>query len=253
MPHSNFHVVPDELTDAEAAFCEPVAAACRIVEQGLVLRAGGNSGGDGCSSSGVGGGNKNNSSNNAGQEAPQKIAVLGDGKLGLLCAQVLALEAGPGRVTLFGRHEEKMALVDGVSERVVVPKDSADALAKLHADYGGAFDLVVEATGASGGVTTALALTRPMGTVVLKSTVSLADKTQPQWAALANDIVVAEKKIVGSRCGPMDTALSLMARHAPLRRLLNAMLSEQLPARSRGGEAVALASVKGTLKVQVVF
>lgn len=36
LPASNLHVVPDALTDAQAAFCEPLAAACRVLEQGLV-------------------------------------------------------------------------------------------------------------------------------------------------------------------------------------------------------------------------
>ena len=62
-----------------------------------------------------------------------------------------------------------------------------------------AFDVCIEASGVPGGVQLALALTRPMGTVVLKSTCSLIDQHMPQWSAIANDIVVNEKRLIGSR------------------------------------------------------
>lgn len=217
LPAVNLHVVPDSLSDAEAAFCEPLAAACRIVEQGLVER---------------------------GPGAEQRVAVLGDGKLGLLVAQVLALEA-PGRVSLFGRHEANMALVSGLKEWEV-------AGASLATDREGQFDLVVEATGSSGGISAALSLTRPMGTLVLKSTVSLKDPSQPQWAAIANDIVVNEKTLVGSRCGPVDAALSAMERHPEVRKLLAGMLHKELPMAAAGG-AIEAARGRGVLKVQIVF
>ena len=62
------------------------------------------------------------------------------------------------------------------------------------------FDVVIDATGSSQGIDLAMALTRCMGTLVLKSTCSLKDSNQPQWSAIANDIVVNEKKLIGSRC-----------------------------------------------------
>ncbi len=150
--------------------------------------------------------------------------LTGDGRLGLLIAQVLALRA-PGRVTHFGRHAEKMALVSGTQQVVVT-----DATASEHA---GQFGLVVEASGAAtgdvcltecvveallcaalgapdvvacwclagsaSGIRTALALTRAMGTLVLKTTVSLEDPGQPGWSELANDIVVYEKVRAGGQ------------------------------------------------------
>ena len=64
-----------------------------------------------------------------------------------------------------------------------------------------AFDVVIEATGSSQGVLLALAMVRCMGTIVLKSTCSLNDPEQPQWSAIANDLVVNEKRLVGSRYG----------------------------------------------------
>lgn len=68
-----------------------------------------------------------------------------------------------------------------------------------------AFDVCIEASGSSGGIELALAVTRPMGTVVLKSTCSLADTNMPQWSAIANDIVVNEKRLMGSRCDPVKS------------------------------------------------
>ena len=65
------------------------------------------------------------------------------------------------------------------------------------------FDVCIEASGSSGGIEVALALTRPLGTVVLKSTCSLNDPHMPQWSAVANDIVVNEKRLFGSRCGQL--------------------------------------------------
>ena len=62
-----------------------------------------------------------------------------------------------------------------------------------------AFDVVIDATGSSQGILLALAMVRCMGTIVLKSTCSLKDPEQPQWSAIANDMVVNEKRLVGSR------------------------------------------------------
>ena len=112
--------------------------------------------------------------------------------------------------------------------------------------------------GSSTGIRAALALTRPLGTLVLKSTVSPHAATTggadapPNWAELANAIVVDEKALVGSRCGPIGAALAMMARHAELRALLNAMVSEVFGI-ERGEEAMTRAAEKGVLKVQVVF
>lgn len=58
---------------------------------------------------------------------------------------------------------------------------------------------IIPHPGSAAGVSDALSLLRPLGTLVLKTTVSLAEQQQPAWAALANDIVVNEKQLVGSR------------------------------------------------------
>eukprot|EP00882_Tetradesmus_deserticola_P005131 GHRQ01005404.1.p1 GENE.GHRQ01005404.1~~GHRQ01005404.1.p1 ORF type:complete len:357 (+),score=130.25 GHRQ01005404.1:487-1557(+) len=215
LPARNLLTVPSSLADELAVFCEPLAAACRILEQGLLQ-----------------------------QDGRQQVAVVGDGRLGLLIAQVLALRA-PGRVTHFGRHADKMALVSGTAAQVVVTEATA-------AEHAGAFHLVVEASGSASSIRTALALTRPTGTLVLKTTVSLHDPAMPGWSELANDIVVNEKTLVGSRCGPMDVALAMMEQHEELQQLLAAMIHKQLPL-SQGVEAMALAQTKGVLKVQLVM
>ena len=77
-----------------------------------------------------------------------------------------------------------------------------------------AFDVVIDATGSSQGVLLALAMVQCMGTIVLKSTCSLKDPEQPQWSAIANDLVVNEKRLIGSRCGAI-LCLPLSWLHLP--------------------------------------
>eukprot|EP00198_Chlamydomonas_reinhardtii_P001904 XP_001691240.1 predicted protein [Chlamydomonas reinhardtii] len=248
LPALNLHVVPPGLSDAEAVFAEPLAAACRIPEQGLPR-----------------------------QPGSDRVAVIGDGKLGLLTAAVLSRHlaaAGGHRLTLVGRHDAKMALVPGDLDRVVSEGDGSAVAERL----GGQFDLVVEASGSAHGIRTALALCRPLGTVLLKSTVSTlqppaapatattagseqgqqqgpaaATAAAPTWAELANDIVVNEKVLVGSRCGPFDAALQLMAGDEGVRRLLRSMVAAELQLAAAGTAALERAASKGTLKVQVVM
>ncbi len=63
-----------------------------------------------------------------------------------------------------------------------------------------AFDVVVEASGSSQGIKLASAMTRPMGSIVLKSTCSpVSDASMPAWSDIANDVVVNEKRLQGSR------------------------------------------------------
>ncbi|MEW5299730.1 MAG: hypothetical protein WDW36_002716 [Sanguina aurantia] len=224
-PISNLHLVPDSLSDQQACFAEPLAAACRILEQGLPAQG-------------------------------TKVAVLGDGKLGLLIAQVLAAERGDAcSISLFGRHEAKMRLVQGVAQRTVIPPDSEAPMTAFPA-LAGAFDLCIEATGSSAGIRMAMHLTRALGTVLLKSTVSTSGHSgcpnQVSWAELANDIVVNEKTLLGSRCGPIDLALRLMVKHGSLRSLVDGMTAHVVPI-SAGLSAMRLAATRGTMKVQVSF
>jgi threonine dehydrogenase-like Zn-dependent dehydrogenase len=221
LPVSNLHVVPDGLSDSAACFCEPLAAACRIIEQGLLLPG-------------------------------SEVCVLGDGKLGLVCAQVLASHSAEkgARVTLIGRHQDKLSLVSGLHESYVVPSNGS-----IPGHLKSKFGLVVEATGSSTGIISALALARPMGQLVLKTTVSSSwatgSSSPVQWSDLCNDIVVNEKTLVGSRCGPMDVALRMMDEKAELKALLSAMVHSRQFSIQEGVDAMKKASDRGTMKVQV--
>jgi threonine dehydrogenase-like Zn-dependent dehydrogenase len=129
VPVANLHAVPDGVADEAAVFCEPLAAACEILEQVPAA-------------------------------ARARCTVLGDGKLGLLAAQVLA--AAGARVLAVGRHAEKLDLLRrrGIATALAAEWDGAPA------------DVVVEATGSADGFALAVAATRPRGTLVLKSTVA---------------------------------------------------------------------------------
>jgi len=167
LPATNLHRVPLKVRDEEAVFAEPLAAACRIVEQVTVT------------------------------EGDQAV-VVGDGRLGLLCAQVLA-QAG-AKVTVAGRHPEHV-------ERIACPGISFEVSGNCKKR---SFPLVVEATGWPDGLSTALELVRPTGTVVVKSTcagdpIAEFDRTR---------LVVDEIRLLGSRCGPLPRALELLSHRA---------------------------------------
>ena len=113
LPLRNLLAVPDGVSDSAAVFCEPLAAACRIVEQGLVGES-------------------------------DRVAIVGDGKLGLLIAEVLGRQPLRQPPTLFGRHERKMALVSELCTKRTVPQEGADGVADD-------FDVVVESSGSVDG------------------------------------------------------------------------------------------------------
>lgn len=200
LPEKNLHPVPDSLSDERAVFVEPVAAACEILEQVPFP-----------------------------QRAP--VAVLGDGKLGLLVAQVLA--AHGAEVHLYGKHPEKLRIVRTAGVRTALAKRNLPAAA---------YDRVVEATGAASGLTAAVAMARPRGTVILKSTVH--DRVPLDTAP----VVVNELTLVGSRCGPFEPALRLLAEGAVR---VDEMISAVYPL-SQAPEALRHAAGKGVLKVLLV-
>jgi threonine dehydrogenase-like Zn-dependent dehydrogenase len=171
LPPENCHQVPDGLDDEAAVFVEPVAAACRILEQVDVTPA-------------------------------TRVAVLGDGRLGNLTAQVLRTETR--HVVLCGRHEQKLAVARQVG---IDARESSEQDAER-------YDVVVDATGRLHGLERAMELVRPRGTVVLKSTCH-GDIPISLWP-----VPVREITIVGSRCGPFAPAIALLAsgavRTAPL-------------------------------------
>ena len=199
LPQQNLHLVPDSLPDDVAVFTEPVAAAFAIPAQ---LRI----------------------------NPHDRIVVLGDGRLGNLCAQVLA--AVSSDVLAVGKHEGKLALLKakGIATALV-----SDALPERSAD------LVVDCTGSETGLPTALRLVRPRGTIVLKTTV--AGVQTMAWAPL----VIDEVTLVGSRCGPFDRALDALERGLVDVRPL---VSERF-ALSDGLRALERAQAKGVMKVLI--
>jgi threonine dehydrogenase-like Zn-dependent dehydrogenase len=162
VPLANLHEVPDGAAEEEAVFTEPLAAAFEILEQIPALPG-------------------------------TRAVVLGDGKLGLLVAQVLS-QAG-AQVLAVGRHAAKLAILERRGIETV-------ALDRWRRDPA---DVVVEATGTSAGFAAAVAATRPRGTLVLKSTV--AGRSEVDLAPL----VINEINVVGSRCGRFEPALRALA------------------------------------------
>jgi threonine dehydrogenase-like Zn-dependent dehydrogenase len=161
VPEQNLHAVPESLSTDEAVFVEPVAAAYQILKQRLVERG-------------------------------QSVVVLGDGRLGNLCAQVLA-DFGC-KVLVIGKHNRKLSILREINNDIRTTL-LEDAVPNRDAD------VVVDCTGSSTGLPTALQHVKPWGTVVLKTTVA-GEQTLP----LA-PIVIDEVRVVGSRCGPFGDAL----------------------------------------------
>lgn len=162
LPERNLHMVPDQMPDHVAVFVEPLAAAGEILEQVDIPK----------------------SSN---------VAVLGDGKLGLLIAHVL--HAHGARITLFGHHRSKLAIAKRAGIQTSASRDHPRA----------AFDFVVDATGSPAGIAEAVKMVRPRGTVIMKSTMhgEVSLDTAP--------VIVNEITLVGSRCGRFEPALELLA------------------------------------------
>ncbi len=196
LPVHNLHVVPKTIPTEHAVFIEPVAAACEILDQVRIVRG-------------------------------QKIAVLGDGKLGLLVAQVLA---GHGaKVHLYGRHKEKMR----IAARAGV---SIEVFGKLPER---AWPMVVDATGSSDGLRTAISMCEPRGTVIMKSTV------QGQVTIDTAPAIVNEVTLVGSRCGRFEPAIRML-KSGKVR--VDEMIADEFPL-DRAPEAFAAAGTKGILKI----
>lgn len=166
LPEQNLHRVPDSVSDDEAVFIEPIAAACEILEQVKL-------------------------------QLTDNIAVLGDGKLGLLITMVLAqaIQSTSDKLTLIGKHPNKMKILKHLGVQLI------NYHSLKPCSY---FDLVVEATGSPEGLALALRLIKPRGTIVLKSTFHSRLTFDP--AAL----VVDEITLVGSRCGRFEPALELL-------------------------------------------
>jgi len=198
LPVRNLVEVPGNVPDEQAVFVEPLAAAFGITEQVEV-----------------------------GPET--SVAVIGDGKLGLLCAFAMSLRTK--NLIIVGKHEEKLELGESRDiEAVWLP-----TIGKFEP----VFDVVIEASGSESGFATALDMVKPRGKIVLKSTFS----GKPQWEAWR--VVVDEITIVGSRCGRFEPALRLLEEG---KIDLSDMISAEMPL-SKGVEAMAEAQKKGVMKV----
>ena len=196
LPAVNLLPVPDSIADEHAVFTEPLAAACGILERVKISSA-------------------------------DRVAVIGDGKLGLLCAQVVALTGAS--MVLIGKHSSKLRIAERRGIETARPKDAAKRT----------FDVVVEASGSASGFSLALDLLRPKGQLVLKSTFH--GKTELDAAR----IVVDEISIVGSRCGRFTPALDLLRKDAID---VDSLISEEYSL-SNGVHAMRRAATRGVLKV----
>lgn len=194
VPRRNLVPLPESLSHDSAVFAEPVAAALEILEQ--VTYAPGD-----------------------------EVAVIGDGKLGLLITMCLVVNGLD--VTLIGRHPEKLSLLEGFPVRFY---ETAPA---------GKYPLVIEASGNSSGFDTAISLTAAQGTLVLKSTYANGFEFNPA------PVVVNEITVIGSRCGPMDKAVALLASG----QIKPERLIEKRYPLSESVAAINYAKRKGVLKV----
>lgn len=196
LPIENLYPLPEEISDDQAVFIEPLAAACQILEQVSI--------------------------------APtDRVVVIGDGKLGLLCAQVL--QTTNCQLLVIGRHPEKLRLLDhqGIQTTTRI------------GDVAPGVDTAIEATGSPDGLKLANQLLRPRGTLVLKSTY------HGQTTFDFTSLVINEINIVGSRCGPFPRALELLKKNAvTVEPLIQARYSID-----QGIDAIKRAATPGTLKV----
>ncbi len=197
LPDRNLHVVPESISSEEAVFVEPLAAACEILDQVRIPEG-------------------------------AEVAVVGDGKLGLLIAQVL--HANRIRAHLYGRHRKKLGIAERAGIETTVMKKKVRT---------STYDWIVEATGSHDGLRQAIQMARPRGSVFMKSTIH---------GAVSMDtasVIVNEVTLIGSRCGRFEPALNLLRSH---RINIAEMISESSPL-SQAPRAFARAAERGVLKV----
>jgi threonine dehydrogenase-like Zn-dependent dehydrogenase len=205
LPIANLHPLPDHLSNEQAVFVEPLAAALQLLEQCHV-------------------------------RPDQRVYVLGDGRLGLLVAQVLARTGCD--LTALGRTADKLAILAARNIHTARTDDPA-ALAALFAQPA---DLVMEVTGSPDGFGLARRLVRPGGVLALKSTFAGAFP-----AIDISSLVVDEITLLGSRCGPFPPAIRLLSESAvAVEPLVHARYSLD-----DGIAALAHAGKKGVLKVLI--
>ena len=204
LPATNLHVVPSTVDDDQAVFVEPLAAAFQVTKQ--------------LGPQGRGGA----------VEGRRWVTVLGDGRLGLLVAQVLRNTGYP--VRMVGKHPDKLAMCEKWSIRSRLLAD----ISPRHDQ-----DVVVDCTGSAAGLELAMQMVRPRGTIVLKSTVAAGKSLN-----LA-PLVIDEITVLGSRCGPFREAIrSLAEKEVDVTSLIHRRMKLD-----QGVEAMRLAGSAGVLKV----
>jgi len=163
LPEKNLHIIPDSISDEQAVFVEPLAAAFEIKEQVKL-------------------------------ESKWNVAVVGDGRLAQLIAQVLKLSCP--NITCFGRHKNKLENLDKLGIKTKIGIELTDKQF---------FDLVVEATGSNSGFVDTMKLIKPRGIVILKSTIASKENLD------LTSTVVNEITLIGSRCGLFQPAIDALA------------------------------------------
>ena len=207
LPAENLHMLPKEVDDDQAVFVEPLAAAFQVTKQL---------------------GPQVTGSRGESTEARRWVTVLGDGRLGLLVAQVLRNAGYP--VRMVGRHADKLALCEKWSIRSRLLSD----ISPRHDQ-----DVVVDCTGSAAGFELAMQMVRPRGTIVLKSTVAAGT------ALNLAPLVIDEITVVGSRCGPFREAIRALAeREVDVTSLIHRRMKLD-----QGVEAMRVAGMPGVLKV----
>jgi threonine dehydrogenase-like Zn-dependent dehydrogenase len=184
LPLENLHVIPNVVSDEQAVFVEPLAAACEILDQVPVKKF-------------------------------REAAVLGDGKLAQLIARVLRSQLS--RVALYGKHHEKLALARAAKIETQRVRGDATDSKRIKETFG----LLVEATGSPTGLALAQQITEPRGTLVLKSTFHGAAPVET-WPIVVKELTVVgsrcgpfDKAIALLRSGKVDPR-PLITRTFPL-------------------------------------
>ncbi len=196
LPFENLYPLSEAISNEQAVFIEPLAAACEIPQLVSI-------------------------------KPKDRVVIIGDGKLGLLCTQVLTLTGC--HITLLGRHSERHTWlaskgVSATSEIQEIPRGA---------------DIIIEATGSKAGLKMATQLVRPRGTIVLKSTY------HGEVSVNMTELVINEISVIGSRCGPFAPALRLLAGGMiDVEPLIHARYSL-----NDGIKAMEQAAQPGTLKV----
>ncbi len=165
LPNENLHIVPDDVNDHRAVFVEPLAAAFEITHSVHI-------------------------------KPTQRVLLLGDGKLGLLCAQVVADTSC--NLLVAGRHTDKLKILENRGIKTCHEEEFKETVP---------YDIVIECTGKPAGFELARKMVRPRGTIIQKST--YAENIDINISML----VVDEITLKGSRCGPFKPALNALKRN----------------------------------------